>query len=104
MSTTRVNTRRSLSQRPILHDYGSIAASRTEVVDENLARFSTVPDKRYLGGWDVNVALTKVFRESLVDDAFYAYVGWDSVLSKHHKDLDQRVDARRSLTMSNIGF
>jgi len=99
-----VNTLWCLAERTVLDEEGGVTTSGREVVQEQLTLLSTVtwPGNLLLG--DVDVALSQVLRERLVDDTLDTDVGWDGVVLHHHQNLGKGVDTGSSLSVTDVGL
>ncbi|TLD09339.1 uncharacterized protein PgNI_07639 [Pyricularia grisea] len=87
-----------LNRRSILEQQTSVTTSSAEVVDEDPTGLAVESN--------VDVALTKVLGEGLVDDGSLldTDVGRDGILLEHEQNLAQSRDTGSSLTVTKVGL
>ncbi|QBZ57336.1 hypothetical protein PoMZ_02260 [Pyricularia oryzae] len=97
---------RRLNGRSILKQQTGVTTSSAEVVDENPAGLAIRPLEGGQVESNIDVALTKVLGEGLVDDGSLldTDVGRNGVLLEHEKNLAQSRDTRCGLTVTQVGL
>jgi len=101
--STSVNSGRCDAERTLLKKSGSVTTSGREVVQEELAGLASLARrKRSRLDRNVNLAIGQVLGESLVDDTLDTDVGRDNVVFHHHEKLDESVNTRGGLSVTNV--